>query len=272
VTQNNGALLSFRNVSVRFQTQKGSTHALEDVSFDVNEGEFLCLLGPSGCGKSTLLSVAAGLLEASSGQVLLSGEPVRGPNPRIGFVSQQDNLFPWRTLRSNVEFGLEIRGVPGKQRRDRAQALIDQVGLAGFEDSYPYELSGGMRQRANIARTLAIKPEIILMDEPFGPLDALTRTELQGMLLDIWSKLQRTVIFVTHDLNESIVLADRVVVLTQRPGRLRNIRKIEMPRPRDPYHIQEQEGYSAIHHVLVDDIIRQTDTSWSQNVPSGVAS
>lgn len=250
-------VLSFRDVSVRFASAKGSVQALQNVSFDVADGEFVCLLGPSGCGKSTLLGVASGLFPASSGEVLLGDEPIRRPHPRIGLVSQQDNLYPWRTLIKNVEFGLEIRGVSGKKRRGRAEALIAQVGLQGFEDAYPYQMSGGMRQRANIARTLAIEPEIILMDEPFGPLDALTRTELQKVLLDLWGNSRRTVLFVTHDLNEAIVLADRVVVLTHRPGQLRSIHQIEMPRPRDPYYIQERPGYSEIHHILMDDIIRQ---------------
>jgi NitT/TauT family transport system ATP-binding protein len=197
--------------------------ALERVSLQVREREFLALLGPSGCGKSTLLYLIGGFLPIETGKIVVDGRPVAGPGPDRGIVFQNFALFPWKTVRKNVLYGLERQGLPRPARETRAQAFIDLVGLTGFEDSYPSHLSGGMKQRVAIARTLAFDPRMLLMDEPFGALDAQTRSLMQSELLAIWQKTRKTVIFVTHDVHEAVYLADRVAVMTARPGRIKTI-------------------------------------------------
>jgi NitT/TauT family transport system ATP-binding protein len=197
--------------------------ALENVSLEVRPREFLALLGPSGCGKSTLLYLVGGFLPTETGRILLDGAPIAGPGPDRGIVFQHFALFPWKTVRANVLYGLEKMGLPREEREKRAQSFIDLVGLTGFEDSYPSQLSGGMKQRTAIARTLAIDPKILLMDEPFGALDAQTRHLMQGELLGLWRRSPKTVIFVTHDVQEAVYLADRVAVMTARPGRIKTI-------------------------------------------------
>lgn len=224
--------------------------ALDSVNLAVDEGEFLTIVGPSGCGKSTLLNLLVGLLPASTGRILFRNRPIDGINPEIGYVTQKDNLLPWRTLLENVEIALEIKGVEKAKRRRRAEELIERVGLKGFEDHYPHELSGGMRQRANIIRTLIYDPELILMDEPFGPLDAQTRIVLQDQLLQLWSATRKTIIFITHDLVEAIALADRVVVLTSRPGRIKYTANVPIPRPRDVYQIHESRDFRTTYEKL----------------------
>jgi NitT/TauT family transport system ATP-binding protein len=197
--------------------------ALDDVSLDIRKREFIALLGPSGCGKSTLLYLIGGFLPTEGGKILVDGKPVAGPGPDRGNVFQHFALFPWKSERANILYGLERQGLPRADREQRAQAFIDLVGLKGFEDSYPSQLSGGMRQRTAIARTLAIDPEILLMDEPFGALDAQTRSLMQSELLGIWQRSPKTVIFVTHDVQEAVYLADRVAVMSARPGRIKAI-------------------------------------------------
>jgi NitT/TauT family transport system ATP-binding protein len=197
--------------------------ALEDVSFAVRSREFLALLGPSGCGKSTLLYLIGGFLSTETGRILLDGAPIAGPGPDRGIVFQHFALFPWKTVRANVRYGLEKMPLPREERDRRAQSFINLVGLTGFEDSYPSQLSGGMKQRTAIARTLAIDPKILLMDEPFGALDAQTRHFMQSELLAIWRNSPKTVIFVTHDVQEAVYLADRVAVMTTRPGRIKTV-------------------------------------------------
>jgi NitT/TauT family transport system ATP-binding protein len=197
--------------------------ALENISLEVREREFLALLGPSGCGKSTLLYLIGGFLPTETGKILVDGKPVRGPGPDRGIVFQHFALFPWKTVRKNVLYGLERQGLPRAEREARAQAFIDLVGLTGFEDSYPSQLSGGMKQRTAIARTLAFDPRTLLMDEPFGALDAQTRSLMQTELLSIWEKTRKTVIFVTHDVHEAVYLAERVAVMSARPGRIKTI-------------------------------------------------
>jgi len=204
-------------------TRGRSVLDLEDVSLQVRPREFLALLGPSGCGKSTLLYLIGGFLPTETGSILLDGAPIGGPGPDRGIVFQHFALFPWKTVRANVRYGLEKTGIPREEREKRAQSFIDLVGLTGFEDSYPSQLSGGMKQRTAIARTLAIDPKILLMDEPFGALDAQTRHLMQGELLAIWRRSPKTVIFVTHDVQEAVYLADRVAVMTARPGRIKTI-------------------------------------------------
>jgi NitT/TauT family transport system ATP-binding protein len=200
-----------------------SVLALENISLDVREREFLALLGPSGCGKSTLLYLIGGFLPTETGKILIDGKPVAGPGPDRGIVFQNFALFPWKTVRKNVLYGLERQAMAREEREARAQSFIDLVGLTGFEDSYPSQLSGGMKQRAAIARTLAIDPRILLMDEPFGALDAQTRSLMQAELLAIWEKTRKTVIFVTHDVHEAVFLAERVAVMSARPGRVKAI-------------------------------------------------
>jgi len=197
--------------------------ALENVSLDVREREFLALLGPSGCGKSTLLYLIGGFLPIETGKILVDGRPIAGPGPDRGIVFQNFALFPWKTVRKNVLYGLERQALPRQERETRAQAFIDLVGLTGFEESYPSQLSGGMKQRAAIARTLAFDPRMLLMDEPFGALDAQTRSLMQSELLAIWEKTRKTVIFVTHDVHEAVYLAERVAVMSARPGRIETI-------------------------------------------------
>ena len=208
------------------------TEALQKVSFDVEDGEFVCLLGPSGCGKTTLLRIIAGLETLTSGEITLNGTPITGPDPKRGMVFQQYSLFPWRTILDNITFGLEMQGIKKVEARKQVEKYIDLVGLEQFKNSYPYELSGGMQQRAAIARALANEPEVLLMDEPFGALDAQTRNTLQDELLKIWEHRHVTILFVTHSVDEAVFLSDRIVVMTSRPGRVREIVTVELPRPR----------------------------------------
>jgi NitT/TauT family transport system ATP-binding protein len=207
--------------------------AIEDFTIDVRDGEFLCVLGPSGCGKTTLLRIIAGLEMPSGGHILLDGNEISGLGDDRGMVFQEFALFPWRTVRKNVEFGLELQGVPKERRNEISQKYIELVGLKGFENSHPYELSGGMKQRVGIARALANDPAILLMDEPFGAIDAQTRNMMQTELLRIWSETKKTIVFITHSVDEAVYLADRIVVLSPRPAVIKEIFEIEFPRPRD---------------------------------------
>ena len=228
--------------------------ALEDVTFAARPGEFISLVGPSGCGKSTVLNLLAGLLRPSAGQVIYQGRPVEGVNTEVGYITQDDNLLPWRTVRRNVEFGLELRGVPKGDRQARAGEFIDLVGLGGFEDHYPHELSGGMRKRASIVRTLAYDSSVVLMDEPFGPLDAQTRLILQDELLKLWDRQRPAVLFVTHDLVEAITLSDRILTFTGRPGTIKRDYEVRLPRPRDVFHIHDLPQFKELYDALWDDI------------------
>ncbi len=243
-------LLCVEGISKEYSVRGRSVLALDSIDLTVGEGEFVTIVGPSGCGKSTLLNLIVGLLRSSSGRILFRGDPVNGISTKIGYVTQKDNLLPWRTLMENVEIALEIRDVEKSARRLKAQELIERVGLSGFEDHYPHELSGGMRQRANIIRTLIYDPELILMDEPFGPLDAQTRVVLQDQLLTLWSSTKKTVVFITHDLVEAIALADRVVLMTSRPGRIKSIATVAIPRPRDVYQIHEHREFRSAYENL----------------------
>jgi len=207
--------------------------ALQDFTANIHEGEFVTLVGPSGCGKSTLLNIVAGLSAASCGQCLVDGKAVTNPGPERGMIFQQYALFPWLTVRQNVEFGLKIQGISSDKRRQIADHYIKLVGLGDFADALPKTLSGGMKQRCAIARAYAVAPEVLLMDEPFGALDALTRVRMQEQLLDTWLKEQRTVMFVTHDVDEAVYLANRVFVMAARPGRLQQIIDVDLPYPRD---------------------------------------
>jgi NitT/TauT family transport system ATP-binding protein len=226
------ALLVVDDVVKRFATPEGEVVAVDHMSFDVKAGELLAVIGPSGCGKSTLFNIIGGLLDGYEGRVAVAGETVRGPHRSIGMVFQEESTFPWRTVTDNVAFPLEVAGMAKPERTDRARHFIDLVGLSGFEKRYPAELSGGMRQRVAIARTLASEPKILLMDEPFGALDEQTRLLLGDKVLQIQHTLKQTCLLITHNITEAVQLADRVLVMTYRPGRLKRMVPIELPRPR----------------------------------------
>jgi NitT/TauT family transport system ATP-binding protein len=237
--------MAVRNASKFYQTKSGSTHALDKVSLDIREGEFLCILGPSGCGKSTLLWSMAGLHDLSGGDVRLGSETITGPHPEIAMIFQDANLLPWRNLASNIAFPFEIKG--RKPDRERIAQLLQRVNLKGFETKFPRELSGGMQQRASIVRSLAVDPSVLLMDEPFGALDAFTRDEMNLLIQEIWMETRKTIVFVTHSISEAIFLADRVVVMSSRPGRIAATYDIDIPRPR-PVEIQMEHDF--IQRVL----------------------
>jgi NitT/TauT family transport system ATP-binding protein len=222
--------------------------ALSDVSLEVRPREFLALLGPSGCGKSTLLYLVGGFLPTEAGRILVEGNPVSAPGPDRGIVFQHFALFPWKTVRGNILYGLERQGLPRAEREQRAQAFVDLVGLNGFEDSYPSQLSGGMKQRTAIARTLAFDPSTLLMDEPFGALDAQTRSLMQTELLNIWKRKPKTVIFVTHDVQEAVYLADRIAVMSARPGRIKAIVENRFG-DRDPGILRSKEFVERVDEI-----------------------
>jgi NitT/TauT family transport system ATP-binding protein len=225
------AKLEIRGATKIYEAKTGPVHALHDFSLDVAVGELVCILGPSGCGKTTLLWAMSGLHGLTGGEILLDGTPVTGPRPEeIGMMFQDANLLPWRNLRKNIAFPFEIKRRPIDH--ERIEMLLDEVGLTGFENAFPRELSGGMQQRASIVRALAPDPAVLLMDEPFGALDAFTRDEMNLLLMRLWSETSKTIVFVTHNISEAIFLADRVVVMSPRPGRLARIFEIELPRPR----------------------------------------
>jgi NitT/TauT family transport system ATP-binding protein len=221
-----------RDLAIRFDTRKGSIEAVSDVSIHVQPGEFVSLIGPSGCGKSTLLNVVAGFLEPSAGVTLLDGQPIRGPGSDRGVVFQQYSLFPWMTVRKNVEFGLKLKGVSATERETQARTLLGLAGLLSFENHHPDQLSGGMKQRVGIVRALATSPQVMLMDEPFGALDSQTRVVMQEILTNMWQRLRLSVLFITHDIDEAVFLSDRIYVMTARPGRIKSELVVPLPRPR----------------------------------------
>ena len=223
-----------RDISLTFKPKnRDSVTALKELTLDVAKGEFVSLVGPSGCGKSTFLNVLLGLLKADGGEIRLNGKQITGPGQERAMVFQEFGLLPWRTVLANVELGLELKGVQALVRRERAMELIKMAGLAGFASHYPHELSGGMKQRVGLARALVTDPEVLLMDEPFAALDAQTRDLMQMELLQIWDRTKKTVVFVTHSIEEAAYLSDRVIVISARPGRAKDVMKIALPRPRD---------------------------------------
>ena len=226
------ALLEIKGVNKQFFADGKEMEALHDINLSIRENEFVCFIGPSGCGKTTLLRIVAGLEEPTSGTVTLDGDPIRGPSPERGMVFQEYSLFPWRTVLDNTVFGLELKKVPVAERRRLGRQYLKMVGLERFETRYPHELSGGMKQRVAIARALVNDPKAILMDEPFGALDAQTRNTMQSELLRIWEEEKKTVIFVTHSVDEAIYLADTIVIMSARPGRIKDIIAIPLARPR----------------------------------------
>jgi NitT/TauT family transport system ATP-binding protein len=231
-TQAKSPILVVDSIAMRFATAEGSLTALDDISLDVAPGEFLAVIGPSGCGKSTLFNIIGGLLSGYQGRVAVAGEAISGPHASIGMVFQEESTFPWRNVLDNVAFPLEIAGVPRRERLERARRFVAMVGLDGFEKRYPSELSGGMRQRVSMARTLASEPKILLMDEPFAALDEQTRLLLGDKVLQIQQQLRQTTLLITHNITEAVQLADRILVLTYRPGKVKRIVDIKLPRPR----------------------------------------
>jgi NitT/TauT family transport system ATP-binding protein len=252
-------LLQIEGIRKEFSGGHVPVVALEAVDLTIERGEFVTLVGPSGCGKSSLLTLISGLAPPSSGRIRIAGRDIAGTDREVGFITQQDNLFPWRTLIDNVALALELAGVGAAERRREATRWIERVGLAGFEQAYPHQLSGGMRQRANIIRTLIYEPSVILMDEPFGPLDAQTRLSLQALLLSIWENQRSTVLFVTHDLTEAIALADRVVLMSARPGRIVRADRVEIPRPRDIFYMHDQPEFRRLYDALWNELAVQLD-------------
>lgn len=251
VQADDNLVIRVESVSKRFRTPgEGTISALEDIRLDISYGEFVTVVGPSGCGKSTLLKLIAGLAPASSGRILFQGEEVQGLNTKVGYVPQESKLFPWLTVEDNVGFGLDSKRYPRLERDRQVSHFIKLAGLTGFEKYYPAQLSGGMSKRASIVRALAYEPAVILMDEPFGPLDAQTRMVLQDELLKIWEEQRQTIIFITHDLVEAVALADRVVVMTHRPGKIKDILPVTMARPRNIFEIHRQEGFDETYGRL----------------------
>ena len=240
--------IEVKELSKAFSLSGSEFLAVDRVSFSIREGEFVALLGPSGCGKSTILNMIAGLIPISGGEVLVDGDPVmRGKvRPQVGYVFQRDTVFPWRSVARNIGYGPELAGMPRAERDARVAEVIRQAGLKGFEDAYPLMLSGGMRQRVALMRTLIMQPEILLMDEPFGALDTHTKLEMHKFLLEIWERERQTVLFVTHDLSEALTLSDRIILLSARPGRLKEDFEIPFPRPRDAIAIRETREYGEL--------------------------
>lgn len=239
------AKISIQGVSKEFHMKDGKLSALEGIDIDVMPGEFLCIVGPSGCGKSTLLSIIAGLQRPEKGRVLIDGKEIRGPGPDRVVMFQESALFPWLTAIQNVEFGLKMKGVPEKERKEAALRYLRLVSLQRFENSYVHELSGGMKQRVALARALAMEPEVLLMDEPFAALDAQSRDQFHVELQQIWMKTGQTIIFVTHNVSEAVCLGDRVVLFTYRPGRVKKEYKVEYPRPRESRGVPKLASISS---------------------------
>jgi NitT/TauT family transport system ATP-binding protein len=242
-------LIEVRNLGMRFGSSRQAVVAIDDVSLTVNPGEFVSLIGPSGCGKSSLLNVVAGFARPSSGSASLDGGAIDGPGANRGVVFQQYSLFPWMTVRRNVEFGLKMQGVPASSREATARTLLGLAGLLAFENHYPDQLSGGMKQRVGIVRALATSPQVMLMDEPFGALDAQTRVVMQQILTNMWQKFRLSVLFITHDIEEAIFLSDRVYVMTARPGRIKAEVTIDLPRPRTA-EMMSSVAFTQILHKL----------------------
>ena len=246
--------VSIQGVSRVFDSGRGQrTQALLPVDFEVRDNDFVTILGPSGCGKSTLLRIVAGLDKPSTGRVLVDGAPVTGPSAERGMVFQSYTLFPWLTVARNIAFGLRERGVPEAEQRERVAYFIDKVGLRGFEDHFPKQLSGGMQQRTAIARALVNDPKVLLLDEPFGALDNQTRVLMQELLLGIWESAQKTVLFVTHDIDEAIFMASRVAVFSARPGRIKSDIAVELPHPRH-YTVKTSAAFMALKARLTEEI------------------
>ncbi len=245
--------IQIRNLGKTYKSDKKETVAIDNFNIDIKKGELISIVGPSGCGKTTILRMIAGLMEPTTGTIIIEGRPCTGPGPDRGMVFQDFALLPWRTVRKNVELGLEISGVPKEERRERAEKYIDIVGLDNFADARINELSGGMKQRVGIARALVTKPDVLLMDEPFGALDAQTRNIMQAGLIRILDKTDQTIIFVTHSVDEAVYLSDRIVVLTKRPATIKEVVEIDWPRPRD----RASPEFTALRRHILDELEKE---------------
>jgi len=266
VTSQGTSAIELRDVTKRFLTPKGQAYtAIRNVTFSVAPGEFVAVVGPTGCGKSTTLGLISGLERPSVGEVEVMGKPVQGIDPRIGYVFQADAVFPWKNVLSNVVTGPLFRGKPKAEARERAHDWIARVGLTGFEDRYPHQLSGGMRKRMALAQTFINGPQILLMDEPFSALDVQTRTLMEDELLQMWSTLSASVVFVTHDLEEAIALADRVCVLTSGPATVKGIYTIDLPRPRKVEEIRFEPRFVQLYHEIWEDLREEVLISYERN-------
>jgi NitT/TauT family transport system ATP-binding protein len=254
--------IDIRGLSKSFQLVGKTIEAVRDVSFGVRRGEFVALLGPSGSGKSTILNMIATLIRPSIGQILIDGTQVvpGKATPDVGYIFQRDTLFPWRTVADNIGYGLQLAHVPDAERKERIAACVAQAGLNGFEQAYPSALSGGMRQRAALMRTLVVEPQILLMDEPFGALDTHTKIDMHEVLLRIWEREQQTVLFVTHDLGEALTLADRIILFSARPGQIKDMFDVDFARPRDAVKVRETPRYAElfqhIWHSLGEEFVK----------------
>jgi len=254
--------IDVRSLSKSFQLSGTAIEAVRDVSFSVRRGEFVALLGPSGSGKSTILNMIATLIRPGRGQILIDGVPVTSgkATPGVGYIFQRDTLFPWRTVADNIGYGLQLAGVTASEQKDRIAASVARAGLQGFEDAYPSALSDGMRQRAALMRTLVVEPQILLMDEPFGALDTHTKIDMHDVLLRIWEREQQTVLFVTHDLGEALTLADRIILFSARPGRIKDMFNVDFARPRDAVKVRETPRYAElfqqIWHSLGEEFVK----------------
>ena len=257
--------LRVEGLSKTFETPKGQIRALHELSFDIHRREFITVIGPSGCGKTTLIRILAGLDFPTSGQVLLKGKKVDGPSAEQGMVFQDYTLFPWLTVKKNVMFGLEVKGVARMRAEAEASEWLEMVGLSKFAEVYPSQLSGGMKQRVAIARSLANQPEILLLDEPFGALDAQTRSSMQAYLLSIWRNVDVTIFFVTHDLDEAIYLSDRILVLRANPGEIDELIEVPVPRPRDPNQFLSPEFLATKKRL--EELIRPSESKQNEPMP-----
>lgn len=254
--------IDVKGLSKSFQLAGTAIEAVRDVSFSVRRGEFVALLGPSGSGKSTILNMIATLVKPSGGQILIDGKPVIAgkATPGVGYVFQRDTLFPWRTVADNIGYGLQLAGIGDAERKERVATCLAQAGLQGFGDAYPSALSGGMRQRAALMRTLVVEPQILLMDEPFGALDTHTKIDMHEVLLRIWEREKQTVLFVTHDLGEALTLADRIILFSTRPGQIKDMFEVDFDRPRDAVKVRETPRYAElfqhIWHSLGEEFVK----------------
>ncbi|GAA0460361.1 ABC transporter ATP-binding protein [Actinoplanes capillaceus] len=262
------AKIVFENVGKTFQARGRTVTALQNINLEVRDGEFLVIVGPSGCGKSTLLDLLGGLSEISSGRILVDGKPVTGPGLDRGIVFQQYALLPWRTAQGNVEFGLEAKGAGRRERAEKAREYLDLVGLSGFHDRYPHELSGGMKQRVAIARSLAFDPDVLLMDEPFAALDAQTRDGLQDELLRIWEKTGKTIVFITHGIEEAVYLGQRVAVLTSRPGRIKEVVEVPIDARSATEDLRSDPQFTHYRHEIWSLLRDEVDRARSEELES----
>jgi NitT/TauT family transport system ATP-binding protein len=258
-------IVELNNIGLSYEGNQGNVQALKKINFSVHEREFLSLVGPSGCGKSTLLRLISGLLKPTEGSIILKGKPVTGVPDDIGFVFQDDLLLPWKTVYDNIILALKLRKFDMRTAHTKVEEWITRIGLRGFEHSYPFQLSGGMRKRVAIAQALVYEPELILMDESFSGLDVQTRNMMENELLTLWDQLEKTIVFVTHDLEEAIAMSDRIVVLSARPGQIKNIYDVDLGRPRNVNEIKLKPEFHTLYQKIWNDLREEVDKAYAEN-------